>query len=361
MFACDCGQSLLIAGYEPRHFLGIAIKCAACGRISQTPGLPEGAMPPPSVTVVDRGETNPPTRLTADMVLISREETQRLAALYRPRATDTDSHALTDALLDDIDNQQWRFTGAFLDPAPANYKSAPLAWAVAHLRERLRHSDWKTFSGDHDMVAMTMLAAFRDLFASWAHHPLFTAMVNSVASDRFSLHALAIFGVAKSLMLSGNQVIFMPGPGPRPEISGLRLAEGPNDSKSVVVNRFDRFEWPDHGQATAQSVRAAVEQAMASVRGGINRLHPGILVLSGGASDAALDRLMFDGAVAAMGTEGKRNRGLAAVAAIFPKIGLTGKPREARFGYAFYPVPNRNHAIGQSVRIGSRADHAGFG
>jgi hypothetical protein len=361
MFACGCGQSLLIAGYEPRQFLGIDIKCADCGRICQTPGLPEGAMPPPSVTVVDRGATNPPTRLTADMVLISREESRRLAALCQPRATDTVSHALTDALLDDLDNQQWRFTGTYLDPAPASYKSAPLAWAVAHLRERLKNSDWKTFAGDNDMVAMTVIAAFRDLFAGWAHHPLFNAMVNSVASDRFSLHALAILGAAKSLTLSGNQVIFIPGPGPRPEIFGLRLGQDPDDSKTVVVNRFDRFEWPDHASATPRSVNAAVEQALASARGAINRLHPGILVLSGGASDATLDRLMFDGIVAAIATEGKRNRGLAAVAAIFPKIGLTGNPREVRFGYAFYPVPNRNHAIGQSVRIGSRADHAGFG
>jgi len=48
------------------------------------------------------------------------------------------------------------------------------------------------------------------------------------------------------------------------------------------------------------------------------------------------------------------------VSAIFPKVSLTGKHREARFGYSFYPVANRNHSIGQSVRIGSRGDHSGF-
>src|SRR5262249_37385533 len=160
-------------------------------------------------------------------------------------------------------------------------------------------------------------------------------------ADRFSLHALAIPGAAKSLMLSGNQVVFVPGAGPRPEIAGLQLRHGQDDIVSVVVNRFDRFEWPDHARATAQHVRGAVDEAMTSVRGGINRLHPGMLVLSGGASDPALDRLVFHGAVAAMASLGKRNRGLAAVAAIFPKIGLTGRPRETRFGYAFYPVPNQ--------------------
>ena len=60
VFGCRCGQSLLIAGYEPRNFLGIAIQCAACGRISETPGLPQGAAPPAAVTLVERGAENPP-------------------------------------------------------------------------------------------------------------------------------------------------------------------------------------------------------------------------------------------------------------------------------------------------------------
>ena len=101
-------------------------------------------------------------------------------------------------------------------------------------------------------------------------------------------------------------------------------------------------------------------EAMASVQGRINRLRPGMLVLSAGASEPTFDNLLIETMVAAMASHGKRHRGLAAVAAIFPKLFLTGKPREVRFGYTFFPVANRDHSVGQAVRIGSRADYSGF-
>jgi hypothetical protein len=69
--------------------------------------------------------------------------------------------------------------------------------------------------------------------------------------------------------------------------------------------------------------------------------------------------LFVDSIVAALGSHGKRHRGLAAVSAILPKVLITGRHREVRFGYSFYPVPNRSHSIGQSVRIGSRPDYSG--
>ena len=101
-------------------------------------------------------------------------------------------------------------------------------------------------------------------------------------------------------------------------------------------------------------------EAMASVQGSINRLRPGILVLSPGAVEGTLEQLFVDSIVAALGSHGKRHRGLAAVSVIFPKIRMTNKRREARFGYSFYPVANRNHSLGQSVRIGARADFLGI-
>jgi hypothetical protein len=360
IFSCGCGQSLLIAGYEPRNFLGIAIQCAACGRITETPGLPQGAPPPPAVTVVEREAENPPAAITSDTVLISREEIERLAALYQPRSTDTDSHVISDALLDDVEFQQRRWTGEPLDPLPTSYKEQALAWAVAHFRGRLRDPEWTSFADENDIVAVTIVAAFRDLFASWVHHPLFGAMVNTAAVQGFSLHAMALFGAAKSLASAGNRVGFVPTQGPRPRIVSFQLVLGGQERMSVIVNRFDGFAWPDRPQGTPQTVRAAVIEAMASVQGSINRLRPGMLVLSGGASHAGVEQLLIDGITAAVGSRGKRHRGLAAMAAIFPKIGLTGRPREVRFGHAFYPVPNRNHSVGQPVRIGSREDHGGI-
>jgi hypothetical protein len=352
---------LLIAGYEPRNFLAIAIQCASCGRISETPGLPVGAPTPANVTLVERGMDNPPAQVTADTVLISREENERLAALYEPQPTGSDSHVISDALLDDVEFQQRRWTNAPLDPTPGSYKQHPLAWAVAHFRARLRDPDWVSFSDNSDMVAMVVIAAFRDLFASWEHHPLFGAMAGTAAAQGFSLHGMAMFGAAKSLTSAGNRVACVPSEGPTPHIASLQLILGPQDQMAVAVNRFDRFEWPGGADASLQTIRAAVIEAMASVQGTINRVRPGMLVLSTGAVEGTLDRLFVDSIVAALGSHGKRHRGLAAVSAILPKVLITGRHREVRFGYSFYPVPNRSHSIGQSVRIGSRSDYSGTG
>ena len=136
------------------------------------------------------------------------------------------------------------------------------------------------------MVAVTVIAAFRDLFASWVHHPLFGAMIGTAAAQGFSLHAMAMFGAAKSLASAGNRVGFVPTAGARPRIVSFQLVLGAQEQMTVVVNRFDRFEWPDGGRRPPQAVRAAVIEAMASVQGSINRLRPGMLVLSAGASDA---------------------------------------------------------------------------
>jgi hypothetical protein len=361
-FGCGCGDSLLIAGYEPRNFLGIAIQCAACGKISETPGFAEDAVPLTGVTLIERGAANPPATITGETVLISREEMERLAVLFQPRPTGSDPHIISDAMLDDVEFQQQRWTNEPLDPAPpGGYKTDPLAWAVAHFRARLRDPEWTSFSEDTDMVAVAVIAAFRDLFASWAHHPLFGAMIGTAAAQRFSLHGLAMFGVAKSLASAGNRVAYVPTEGDRPRIASLQLVLGPQDQMSVAVNRFDRFEWPDGADATPAAVRAAVIETMASVQGSINRLRPGMLVLSPGAVEGTLEQLFVDSIGAAVASHGKRHRGLAAVSAIFPKIVMTGRHREVRFGYSFYPVANRNHSIGQSVRIGSRADHEAVG
>ncbi len=360
LLGCDCGGSVLIAGYEARNFLGIAIQCAACGRITETPGLPPGAPAPPAVLLVERGADNPPSVITPETVLISREEMDRLAMLFQPRSTDLDPHVISDALLDDVEFQQRRWTDKPLDPHPAGYRQQALAWAVAHFRARLRDPDWTSFSDNTDMVAAAVIAGFRDLFASWVHHPLFGAMVNTAAAQGFSPHGMAMFGAAKSLASAGNRVVFVPTDGPRARIASFQVVRGQQDQLSVAVTRFDRFEWLDGAEATPQAVRAAVLEAMASVQGSINRLHPGMLVLSGGVSEGPFDQLLIDSMGAALRSHGKRHRGLAALCAIFPKVGLTGRRREIRFGYNFYPRPNRNHSIGGSVKIGSREDHMGL-
>jgi hypothetical protein len=360
MFGCPCGQSLLISGYEPRHFLGVAIQCAACGQIAETPGLPPGAIPPAGVTPIQRGAADLPTAVTNSMYLIGQEEANRLAALYQPRETGADLHRISDALLDDVAFEYRRLTERPLDPLRTGYKAQPLDWSAAHFRKRLRDPDWTTFASDTDRVAMTVIAAFRDMFGAWSHHPFFTAMMRAAATQGFSLHAMAAFGASKALMLSGNRVGFVATEGPQPRIVEQRVMLGDREEMPVAVNRFDRFEWPDDTDVPARSVNTAVIEAMDQVRGHINRLHPGFLVLSPGASRPEFDRLLLEAVTAAIASHGKRHRGLAALAVIFPKTVLTGQPGEVRFGWSFHPVPNRNHAIGRSVLIGSRADHAGL-
>jgi hypothetical protein len=360
ILGCDCGKSLLISGYEARNFLGIAIQCAACGRVTETPGVPLGAAPPAAVTIIERGAEQPPPTIGSGTVLMSREEAERLAALYQPRSTNTDQHVISDALLDDVEFQQRRWTNEPLDPSPSDHRDNALAWAVAHFRARLRDPDWTSFANDTDMVAVTIIAAFRDLFASWVHHPLFGAMVGTAAVQGFSLHAMATFGTAKSMASAGNRVGFVATEGPRPKIVSFQLVLDAQDSMSVAMHRFDRFEWPNGGKATPDLLRAAVLEAMASVQGSINRLRPGMLVLSAGASEGAFDQLLIDTVNAAVGSHGKRYRGLAAVSAIFPKVALSGQHREVRFGYSFYPIANRSHSVGQSVRIGTRDDYKGI-
>lgn len=359
LLGCKCGESLLIAGYEPRNFLGIAIQCAACEHITETPGLAPGAPPPGTVTLLQRGLADPPATIGADTVLISREELDRLAALYMPRRTESDLHRISEALLDDVDFQQRRWTELPLDPDPAGYRTQPLAWAVAHFRERLRDPSWTTFANDTDGVAMTVIAAFRDLFGSWVNHPLFGAMVRGAAADGFSLHAMARFGAAKAMALSGNQISHVLTEGALAHVIGHQVMPPGDSPIALSVKRFDRFEWPDGGAATERAVHAAVLEAMEASRGHINRLHPGILVLSSGASDAAFDTHFTRAAIGAVTTHGKRHRGLAALAIILPKIAVTGQPGEVRFGYTFYPIPNRQDDAGKALAVGNRTDFGG--
>ena len=257
-------------------------------------------------------------------------------------------------------SEHLRWTGISLDPTPAGYKDQALAWAVAHWRDRLRVSAEAGFETDADMVAATVIAAFRDLFAAWVHHPLFAAMIGSAVLRGFDLHSTSVYATAKVMALAGNPLTFVTTTNvQRPRVIGLRSGQGEN-ALSIAVNPFGRFEWPDGAEATPQAVRAAVIEAMAAVQGSINRVRPGILVLSPGAVSGAFDAILTDALNAALASHGKRHRGLAAVAAILPKIWPTGNPREMRFGHMFYPYPNRNHEMGKAIRIGSRADHTGL-
>ena len=361
MFSCACGQSLLIAGYEPRNFLGIAIQCAACGRISETPGLPHGAPPPPAVTLVERGAENPPSaidqRHRPDQPRGNRTPRGAVsAAIDRHRSARDQRRAA----------RRCGVPAAPLDrasrsiPRRATTSDHALAWAVAHFRGRLRDPEWTSFADDADIVAVTIIAAFRDLFASWVHHPLFGAMVNTAAAQGFSLHAMAMFGAAKSLASAGNRVGFVPTAGA--QAADCFVSVGAGRAGSDV----GRGATGSIGSSGRTARKARPDGARGGDRGDGRRCKAasigcgrGILVLSGGISHGGVDQLLLDSINAALASHGKRHRGLAAVAAIFPKVGPTGQAARGAVRLLVLSDANRNHAVGQSVRIGSRADHTG--
>ena len=90
-----------------------------------------------------------------DTVLISREEMER-ADLYQPRSTDTDPHVISDALLDDVEFQQRRYTNEALDPDRRDVQDqTPRMGRWRIFARRLRDPDWTSFadttrSGRHD-------------------------------------------------------------------------------------------------------------------------------------------------------------------------------------------------------------------
>ncbi len=351
VFGCPCGETPLISGYAPGQFLGVAIQCGACGQVSETPGVLEGTAPPRQAVVVERGQDNPPRSIAATAALIGKDEMDRLIALYLPREPEDPFFDLDHALLDGLEADQLRLTGRPFETLNPTYKTHPLAWALSHFRARLGDPGWRNFHGESDAVALAVLGAFREMISSWGHHPLFRAMVGTAAARDFSFHAMAIFGAAKALAVAGNRIGFVATEAKDPRIAAVRLVVDGQSDMSISVVRFDQFEWPDASPATPASARAAILDAMSAARGHINRLHPGILILSAGAVDGAMDSILLEAMTDAIASHGKRHRGLMAIGAILPKVVVaTDFPRRGRFGFTFLPVANQPRAPGGSVQ-----------
>src|SRR5262249_44947684 len=153
-----------------------------------------------------------------------------------------------------------RWTEQSLPSSLIGYRKHALGWAAAHFRARLRDPDWTSFTEDADMVAVAVIAAFRDLSDSWGHHPLFGAMIRATAAQGCSLHAMATFGAAKSMASAGNRVAF-PADGFRHRVISFHVLLGGQDQMSVAVRPCTRFEWPDGAPATPRLVGGEVIDA----------------------------------------------------------------------------------------------------
>jgi len=357
---CRCGQSVLVRGYDPSDFMGIDLRCASCGAITTTPGLSALKRPPEHVQPVERDAVAPPAGTTVgpDRVLAGREELGRLMELHRPRGPASDLLTVSDAFLDTIAADYDRLTGGALTDHLAavaaaeavkplsGYRMYPLAWAIHTMRGVLRGADWSCAGSSPASVATTVAGAFRYFLDCWSHHPLFPEMAATAADSGFSLHGTALFATAKGLAESGNRIGFVP---PRDGSGRLRqfaLAMGTGEPLTCVVDRFDRYEWPFGEDWQSADLRQRVQERLLASKGQINVKHPGMIVLSPGATWEQMEQPLVDAIHGAFHAHGRRYRHVTAVSVILAKIKATPNHDTVRFGYSFYPIPNpRQSAI----------------
>jgi hypothetical protein len=348
---CPCGHRL-IAGYDPAHFLGIAIQCGACAEVTTTPGLPDGSKPPLAVVVAEpvaerRTDTN---TLPQETYVVGRAELDRIVDLYAPHNPADNVYLVSPRLLDDVAAAYQRALGRPLpdvistqDDPFAGMLDHALAWAVAHLRRRLQADAWACRESAATSAAATNVAGLLHFVRTWSHHPLFAAMAATAEERGCSLHGLAPFAAAHCLSMQGNRIGF-PTPGWVPtRIGHFLLASGPTDMVAAHTEAFDRFEYPYGRTWEPPSLKAAVAQVVAAAKGRINPRNPGVLLLSPGVALSGFDEALIEAVKAAVQTTGRKNRGLMAVAPIVLRMQDMPDPHAVRFGYGLFPIVNKHY------------------
>jgi hypothetical protein len=351
MLACRCGN-ILIEGFRPSQFLGVGIQCGRCGATTNTAPLPADRMPPAGLIVAEpsaeaRFEA---MRVPAGVAVVGRCEMERLGTLLRPNTPPCATYRITSILLDETEAAFWRHTGGGLpmigaDPADlfAGLREHALAWAVRHLRGRIRDGSWACIEDVPTANAVTHVAGFLHFVATWSGHPLFPAMVTTAGDRGFSLHGLALFAAAHSLAMMGNRVGFREPTEPFGRIEGFDLATGATDVIRVHMDVFDRFEFPFGRKWDPAGLLAAVSGMVAAARGRINLRNPGLLLVSPGAALAGYDEALIEAVKCAVQAQGRKNRGLMAVAPIVLRLQVTADPHAVRFGYGLFPISNQHY------------------
>lgn len=349
VLACHgCGRTL-IEGYDPDRFLAIAIACGTCGAVTQTPALPDGSAPPVPLSIID-GPVDPSdyaVALASGATLISKAEMDRVAGLYRPRNPPSNLYTFADSRLDDAEATFERLTGGALPAVPVGFAEGAathaLAWSVQHLRERMRGESWACLETPATAVACVTVAGFQHFAATWSEHPLFPAMAATAGDRGFSAHGLALFAAAHCLLMQNNRIGFPTPSGTPGRMPFVRLATGPSQSIPVITKVFDRFEEPWGAAWTADSVRAAVQEAIESEQGRINPRNPGMLLLSPGSAKYGFDDAVLAALQAVVPAIGRRHRGLMAAGMILLRLMVGPDARTVQFGYMFLPVTNKHY------------------
>ncbi len=283
----------------------------------------------------------------------------RLGPLFRPTTPPDSTYRITATLLDEVAAAFQRHTGGRLpaveaDPSDpfAGVRGHPLAWAVRHLRARVRSGTWACMEDAATANAVTHVTGFLHFVATWSRHPLFPVMAASAGEGGFSLHGLALFAAAHALTMMGNRVGFR-APTEHPgRIETFDLAVGASEVVSVKLEVFDRFEYPFGRAWDHATLRAAVSQAVAGAQGRINMRNPGLLLLSPGTALLGFDEALIEAVKRAMQSVGGKNRGLMAVAPIVLRLQPMPDASTVRFGFGLFPVRNTHRRDSDGLSVG---------
>jgi hypothetical protein len=353
---------VLIRGYLPANFLAIRIQCFRCGAVAATPGLPDGEILPGVATAIDAAAT--PMVTTAAIgpsdVLACGDAIARDYALTRPVSPPDEPLLLSRRLLEDAAAAYDRLTGGLLAEHEAASPPAegaeqgpfPFAWSVLRLRQRIDRPDWSWLHQDDDAMAAMYVVALHHLMQCWGHHPLLPRLATPLAApDRF-VRTVAGLAMAKLLYDAGNRVGF--------SLSAsdvdLHFTTPYDEPLSFALLAPEALQWRRKDRRSPDVVSGAVVDALAAAQGRVNRSKPGIVVLASSILQPGFDQMLVDAIHAAFQSAGRRHRGVAAVAAVIPKVFPAGSPDLVGFGYSFYPICNPRFAGENPIRLGTRQD-----
>jgi hypothetical protein len=357
---CECGQSVLIRGYLPANFLSIRIQCARCSAVTVTPTLPEGEILPRTAVAIGANATPTvrPYAVSPQSVLAAHDAMARCFALTCPREPPTGLVLLSRELVEATAAGYDRLTGGRLAEQAAasppamesDYGPYPFAWSVLRLREQIGRPGWSWLHHNDDAMAALNVAAMHELLQTWQHHPLLDRLAAVLAEPGQFLRTVAAFATAKKLFDDGNRVGFdLPTQG-RADVE-LHFTTPDDDPLTLALLAPAALRWQERDRRNPRVLRAAVTDALTSVQARVNRNKPGIVLLLSSILLPGSDQMLVDMIQLCFQSVGRKNRGVAAVAAVVPKIVPTEHLDHLGFGFAFYPLLNPHFDGENPIRL----------
>lgn len=274
--------------------------------------------------------------IPAYLATAGHHEIRRITASYQPVEPPGTPYKVSESLID-------RGVGLYAGFGRAGYLGAAgeggdgRTWlpAMEYLRSRMQDPAWHCLENEATASAITRLTSLLHFHATWAAHPLFPAMVASVAEADFSLDGFAPFAAAHCLSMLGSRIYFQPPSRPGDGIRRFEVASSPDNVATVHVTNLDL------AAVRRKSPRDTVGERVAAACARIDARHPGLVVLSAGSAPGELDALVADGLRDALINQARKNRGLMAVAFLALRLLPTSEPREVLLRYGFLPIPNQ--------------------